>query len=82
MNNGEHKSDWFLKMNPSHKVPVLKDGKQKGHIDFGHGSSLPSQMSPHNPENAKTALPYQHHCGRIRTGSVFIFSNSHIINNI
>ena len=38
MNNGEHKSDWFLKMNPSHKVPVLKDGKQKGQIDFGDGS--------------------------------------------
>ena len=26
MNNGEHKSDWYMKMNPSHKVPVLKDG--------------------------------------------------------
>ena len=35
MNNGEHKSDWFLKMNPSHKVPVLKDGKQNSRIDFG-----------------------------------------------
>merc|ERR1712141_971966 len=26
MSNKEHKSDWYLKMNPQHKVPVLKDG--------------------------------------------------------
>ena len=82
MNNGEHKSDWFLKMNPSHKVPVLKDGKQKGQIDFGDGSCPHlqswSQMSHHNPENAKRALRLQHPCGQIRTGSAFIFSNSHI----
>ena len=38
MNNGEHKSDWFLKMNPAHKVPVLKDGKQKDPIDFDDAS--------------------------------------------
>ena len=27
MNNGEHKSEWYMKMNPAHKVPVLKDGE-------------------------------------------------------
>ena len=63
MNNGEHKSDWFLKMNPSHKVPVLKDGKQKSQIDFGDRSCPHCQRyvtiirKMQNSSTSSTSLP-------------------------